>query len=193
MKLEEFYRAIDTVTRLNCQWGPSGAGARIAYTRSMSEHLCFPEKKTKSPSGTDTLSFNHADPHGIWSVQIFLPGPDDFCWDPALVGPPWWRGRLRDASAAHDAILCVMSACSLSVPPSMGRICLPKRQRAIMKSRWCNCLEFSLFAVSSLPLMFPYFYNLMSLCGCLLFANHTKYLNTALRHYTLLYRYTIFH
>ena len=27
----------------NCQWGPSGA--RIAYTRAMSEHRCFPKKR----------------------------------------------------------------------------------------------------------------------------------------------------
>jgi len=29
----------------NCQWGPSGA--RIAYTRAMLEHRCFPKKRLK--------------------------------------------------------------------------------------------------------------------------------------------------
>ena len=35
----------------NCQWGPSGA--RIAYTRAMSEHRCFPKKKLS----THTMHF----------------------------------------------------------------------------------------------------------------------------------------
>ena len=35
----------------NCQWGPSGA--RIAYTRAMSEHRCFPKKRLS----THTMHF----------------------------------------------------------------------------------------------------------------------------------------
>jgi len=52
-----------------------GTGARIAYTRAMSEQRCFPKNETKAPSGTDALPFNLANPDGTWSVQLFLPGP----------------------------------------------------------------------------------------------------------------------